>query len=60
MPFSKRQLRWSHTPTGREALDDATVKKWEQEAKGKQLPETSKGAHEKDLKRKFRKAVSRG
>lgn len=49
MPFSKRQLRWAHTPSGEAALGSAKVSQWDAEAKGKDLPETSKGEHESDI-----------
>lgn len=46
MPFSKAQLGWAHT-AGKKKLGAKTVAKWDKEAKGKKLPEHSKGAHEK-------------
>jgi hypothetical protein len=49
MPFSKRQLRWANSPTGRAALGNDKVSEWDAEAKGADLPERSKGAHESDL-----------
>jgi hypothetical protein len=49
MPFSKRQLRWANSPTGRAALGPAKVSEWNSESKGSNLPERSKGAHESDL-----------
>lgn len=49
MPFSKAQLRWAHTPTGEKALGASGVARWDAEAKGADLPERSKGAHESDI-----------
>lgn len=49
MPFSKRQLRWANSPTGRAELGPAKVSEWNAEAKGANLPERSRGAHESDL-----------
>jgi len=49
MPFSKRQLRWANSPTGRAALGPSKVSEWDTEAKGANLPERSKGAQESDL-----------
>jgi len=51
-PFSKKQLRWANSPAGRKELGADTVKKWNAEAKGANLPERSRGAHESDLKKK--------
>jgi hypothetical protein len=49
VPFSKAQLRWAHSPTGQKELGPAKVSEWNAEAKGANLPERSKGAHESDL-----------
>lgn len=49
MPFSKRQLRWENSDTGRAALGSEKVSQWDAEAKGANLPERSNGAHESDL-----------
>ena len=39
MPLSKKQLRWANSPSGVKALGKEKVKEWDQEAKGKNLPE---------------------
>jgi hypothetical protein len=50
-PFSKKQVAWANSPTGKKALGADTVKQWNKEIKGKKLPERSKGAHEKQKKK---------
>lgn len=53
MPFSRRQLRWAHTPSGRAALGDSKVAQWDAEVKGVDLPETSSGATEAGLQKRL-------
>lgn len=59
MPLSKKQLRWAHTASGKKELGQATVDRWDKEAKGKDLPEKATPGHvlrEADFRAKSKKA----
>ena len=55
MPVSKKQLRWAHTAEGTKALGAKRVKTWDKEAKGRDLPETSKGGMGAALEKLYKK-----
>ena len=63
VPLSKKQLRWAHTASGTKALGTEKVKEWDQEAKGKNLPEKATPGHvlrEADFRAKSKKTQHAG